>query len=196
MKVIIDSGHGGKEPGASAFGMVEKDLNLVFSNLLASKLEHVGLEVDKSLINDNYYSPIELTDNIKQSGAQLCISCHNNAFNGSARGFEVIHSIHSKGELATLILSEVKKTGFTVRRAFSRESSSRKGSDYYYVIRLTHPEVETVIVEFGFLDNIEDFKLLNDPSWQNKLTTAVSSAIYNYLSAGNNSCSNPLGKAL
>ncbi|MCX7745940.1 MAG: N-acetylmuramoyl-L-alanine amidase [Clostridia bacterium] len=183
MKVIIDSGHGGSESGAVAFGLKEKDLNLIFSRLLAQKLKQMAIDVDESLINNDYHTPKMLTDLIKKSGAKLCISCHNNAFNGKARGLEVIHSIHSKGILSNMILEEVKKTNFTVRRAFSRPSTSPSGGgrDYYFIIRLTYPEVETIIVEFGFMDNMEDFKMLTDPAWQDRLTTAVAKGIKNYL---------------
>ncbi|WP_273226401.1 N-acetylmuramoyl-L-alanine amidase [Geosporobacter ferrireducens] len=183
MRIIIDSGHGGKDPGASGFGMQEKDLNLIYARLLAVKLENYNMDVDTSLLNDNYYSPEELTNRIKKSGATLCISCHNNAFNGTARGFEVIHSIHTEGTLAKLILEETRKTDFPVRRVFSRASTSpsRAGEDYYYIIRDTYPEVETIIVEFGFMDNREDFKLLTNPVWQDKLTAAVAAGVNKYI---------------
>lgn len=185
MKIIIDSGHGGHDPGAVAFGKSEKDLNLVFAKLLASKLEQQNLNVDKSLIIDKYHSPEELTGLIKQSGASLCISCHNNAYNGAVRGFEIIHSIHTEGDLAQSILDEVKKTGFPVRKAYSRKSTStaNSGQDYYYIIRLTYPQVETLIIEFGFMDNTEDFKMLTDPAWQDKLTNAAATAIRKYYPA-------------
>ena len=198
MRIIIDSGHGGKDPGASGFGMKEKDLNLIFARLLAVKLENYNIDVDRSLMNDNYYSPEELTNMIKKSGATICISCHNNAFNGSARGFEMIQSIHSEGTLAKLIAEEVKKTGFSVRRIFSRESTapSRVGQDYYYIIRDTYPAVETILVEFGFMDNSEDFKMLTDPLWQDKLTAAIAGGIKKYSSPDITVKNSILGKSI
>lgn len=198
MKIIIDSGHGGKEPGASGFGMKEKNLNLIFAKLLAVKLENLDLEIDSSLINDQYYSPGELTRRIKESGADICISCHNNAFNGSVRGFEVIHSIHSEGTLAKLMAEEVKTTGFPVRRVFSKESTapSRVGKDYYYIIRDTYPQVETIIVEFGFMDNMEDYQRLTDPYWQDKLTAALTVAVNRYINSSIQSKTSILGKSI
>ncbi|KAB3534871.1 hypothetical protein F8154_07745 [Alkaliphilus pronyensis] len=183
MKIIIDSGHGGKESGAIAFNTKEKDLNIIFASLLADELEGLKHSVDRSLINDKYYSPNELADYINGSGASICVSCHNNAFNGSVRGFEVIHSIHSNGQLAKLVLDEVKKTNFKVRRAFSRKSTvpSNAGENYYYIIRLTYPMVETIIVEFGFMDNYEDFQALNNPEWQRMLTSGVAKGISRYI---------------
>ncbi len=198
MKIIIDPGHGGSDSGAVAFGMQEKNLNLTLATLLAKKLENLKIDVDKSLINDNYYSSTQLTDIIKKSQSTLCISCHNNSYNGKARGCEVIHSINSDGKLASMVLEEIGKTGFPTRRVFSKESTSsaNSGKDYYYVIRLTYPQVETIIIEFGFLDNPDDFKMLTDPVWQNKLTSAAANAISNYASLKSPSKTKILGTAL
>jgi len=181
MKIIIDSGHGGSDPGAIAFGSLEKDLNLNFSEKLAETLATKGYEVDSSLINDENYDSQVLTSLIRASQANLCISCHNNTANGSVRGFEVIHSIHSDGVLAKEIISAVEKTGYIVRSAYSRESYIYPDTDYFFIIRETYPDVETIIVELGFMDNSEDFALLTSNQWQMTLTNAVADAVSSYL---------------
>lgn len=181
MKIIIDSGHGGSDPGAVAFGAFEKDINLVFANKLAQKLSEKGYEVDSSLINDINYESQELTSLIRASGARLCISCHNNASDTTGRGFEVIYGIHTDGTLANLILNNVRSTGYIARTAYNRESTMYPGTDYYFIIRETYPDVESIIVEFGFIDNYEDFALLNSEDWQNTLTDAVVDAVSSYL---------------
>jgi len=198
MKIIIDSGHGGNDPGAVAFGMQEKKLNLVFAKLLAQKLEKLNIDVDTSLINDKNLNSTQLTDAIVKSNASICISCHNNASNGNGRGFEVIRSIHSQTHLADYISKAVKATGMTVRSITSRASTNplNVGKDYYYIIRLTYPKVETIIIEFGFMDNLQDFKILNDPKWQDRLTTAVASAVNKYVPAKNVVKTQILGKSI
>lgn len=180
MKIIIDAGHGGSDPGAIAFGTMEKDLNLVLAEKLASKLQAAGYETDTSLLNDINYSSTALTDLINDSGATLCISCHNNSYNGNARGMEVIYSIHSDGGLARLILNRVAAAGYGIRSAYSRESIVNPGTDYYFIIRQTYPAVETIIVEFGFLDNASDYALLTSPEWQDILTSAVVESVQQY----------------
>ncbi len=195
MKIIIDPGHGGKESGAVAYGMMEKDLNLTIARILADRLEQSGISVDRSIIADVYHDSTTLSNLIVNSGATLCISCHNNSYNGSARGMEVIHSIHSNGALAKNIIAEVAKTGFPVRRAYSKKNDAT-GNDYYFVIRLTYPKVETIIVEFGFMDNLEDFKLLTNSEWQNKLTAAVAQAVKSYIPAETPSRTQILGNSI
>lgn len=181
MKIIIDAGHGGSDPGAVAFGTFEKDLNIAFAEKLSDSLESKGYEVDRSLINDINYDSSELTSLIVQSQAQLCISCHNNAANGSARGLEVIYSIHSDGTLAKNIIERTANTGYMARSAYSRASLIYSDTDYYFIIRETYPDVETIIVEFGFMDNSEDFELITSDEWQNTLTGVVADAVSGYI---------------
>ena len=47
--IIIDAGHGGKDPGAIAFGIKEKDWNLKMSNYQYKRLKDLGAKV--SMIN-------------------------------------------------------------------------------------------------------------------------------------------------
>jgi len=43
-KVVIDPGHGGEDPGASANGIVEKDYTLKISKYMADRLNDLGIE--------------------------------------------------------------------------------------------------------------------------------------------------------
>lgn len=180
MKIIVDAGHGGKDTGAIAYGMFEKDLNLAFAGKLADALEKIGYDVDRSLIIDQYHDLDTLSNLIRISGAHLCISCHNNSSNGKARGMEVIHSIHTDGGLADSILKEQAKLGIPVRSSYSRQSTQYSNSDYYAIIRQTYPDVETIIIEFGFIDNPDDYNILVTDSWQKKIVNSVANGVFNY----------------
>lgn len=43
-KVVIDPGHGGEDPGASANGIIEKDYTLKISQYMADRLTDLGIE--------------------------------------------------------------------------------------------------------------------------------------------------------
>ena len=44
-KIVIDAGHGGVDGGATANGLLEKNLTLDIANKMADKLRQLGVEV-------------------------------------------------------------------------------------------------------------------------------------------------------
>lgn len=148
---IIDSGHGGVDSGAVGNGIIEKNLVLEISLYQYNRLKNLNVPVRLTRSKDMTLSPSERTKIVRQSGAKTCISNHINA--GGGDGCEVIHSISNNGRFAQLIAGELVKEGQNLRRVFSRKGSS--GSDYYFMQRETG-SVETLIVEYGFLDSKSD----------------------------------------
>jgi len=147
MKVFIDPGHGGSDPGAVANGIQEKVINLVVAKKLKELLLQSGIEVRMSRETDAAVDLNERCRMANQWGADFFISVHYNA--GGGDGYEVIHSIyHGKGEqLAQAIGKEFDKTGQNCRRIFSRQGQN---GDYYCVIRET--SMPAIITEYAFLD--------------------------------------------
>jgi len=79
-RIVLDPGHGGKDPGASAFGLKEKDIVLQVAKRLAKKLkEELGCEVILTRDKDVFLSLEERTAIANASGADLFISLHLNA---------------------------------------------------------------------------------------------------------------------
>lgn len=79
-RIVLDPGHGGKDPGASAFGMNEKDIVLQVAKKLAAKLKkEMGYEVILTRNNDTFISLEERTAIANANGADLFISLHLNA---------------------------------------------------------------------------------------------------------------------
>jgi N-acetylmuramoyl-L-alanine amidase len=92
-RVVIDPGHGGKDPGASAFGMKEKDIVLQMAKKLAIKLKkELGCEVILTRNEDVFISLEERTAIANANAADLFISLHLNA-HSSAKiyGFETYY---------------------------------------------------------------------------------------------------------
>ncbi|MCF7936583.1 MAG: N-acetylmuramoyl-L-alanine amidase [Synergistales bacterium] len=89
--VVIDPGHGGKDPGAVANGILEKDLNLAVSRKLATLLKQLGLRVHLTRNSDTYLKLGERTDIANRMNADLFISIHGNALppGKHAKGCEV-----------------------------------------------------------------------------------------------------------
>lgn len=150
--LIIDPGHGGTDPGAIGFGVNEKDWNLKISLYQYNRLKELGANVAITRTTDRTLDSAPRT-NLIRGKYDYCLSNHFNAFNGSARGVETIHSIYSNGETAKRLADAiVKASGLPLRRVFKREGRS---GDYYFMHRLTG-STETTISEYGFIDNKQD----------------------------------------
>jgi N-acetylmuramoyl-L-alanine amidase len=92
-KVVIDPGHGGKDPGAHGLhGVDEKDVVLSVSKLLAASLRADGIDVVLTRSDDRFLSLEERTAFANAQGADLFISVHANAStNAGLRGVEVYY---------------------------------------------------------------------------------------------------------
>lgn len=174
--IIIDAGHGGNDPGAVANGVKEKDWTIEVALHQYEFLKNLGIPCAITRTTDIDLSSEKRSALVKRSGASICLSNHYNAGGGS--GAEVIHSIYAKSDLAGSIAEALKIAGMGVRRVFSREGADRK--DYYYMHRLTG-NVETVIIEYGFLDSSTDVKKLKVRSYRLKLAEEAALAVVRYL---------------
>ncbi|MEW6622106.1 MAG: N-acetylmuramoyl-L-alanine amidase [Bacillota bacterium] len=177
-KVFIDPGHGGADPGATYGTYMEKNWTLDISIHMAGWLRQKGYEVALTRVNDATLNPSNRASLVRQSGANLCVSNHINA--GGGQGSEVIYSIHRDDVLASMILEELVRAGMRGRRVFSRESTAYPGKDYYFIIRDTAP-VETVIVEYGFIDNPDDLSRLKMPYFRQNLAEAAALGVHGYI---------------
>ncbi|MDD3814589.1 MAG: N-acetylmuramoyl-L-alanine amidase [Desulfocapsaceae bacterium] len=92
-RIVLDPGHGGKDPGASAFGLKEKDLVLQVAKKLAAKLKkEMGYEVILTRNDDTFISLEERTAIANTNGADLFISLHLNAHpSAKVYGFETYY---------------------------------------------------------------------------------------------------------
>ena len=76
-------------------------------------------------------------------------------------GAEVIYALRNKDTLAAKIINELEKSGQVVRKYYQRRLPRNTSKDYYYIIRNT-PNTEALIVEYGFLDNVNDANRLKN----------------------------------
>jgi N-acetylmuramoyl-L-alanine amidase len=92
-KIVIDPGHGGKDPGAMAFGMKEKDIVLNIAHKLAPVLEReLGCEVLLTRDKDTFIPLEERTAIANTENADLFVSLHINAHpSEKVRGLETYY---------------------------------------------------------------------------------------------------------
>ncbi|SMF34428.1 N-acetylmuramoyl-L-alanine amidase [Desulfovibrio gilichinskyi] len=81
--IMIDPGHGGKDPGASGHGLREKDINLRFTKILAAKLKKAGFNILYTRSTDVFIPLEERTAMANIKKADMFISIHCNAHRNS-----------------------------------------------------------------------------------------------------------------
>ncbi|WP_187170530.1 N-acetylmuramoyl-L-alanine amidase [Salidesulfovibrio onnuriiensis] len=77
--IMIDAGHGGKDPGARAYNIREKDVNLRFAKLLGEQLRQKGFNVIYTRTTDKFLALEERTALANVKKADMFISIHCNA---------------------------------------------------------------------------------------------------------------------
>ena len=70
-------------------------------------------------------------------------------------GAEVIYALRNNSKLSTEILDNLASSGAKIRRSYQKPLGTNPNKDYYFMLRDTNP-LESVIVEYGFLDNAND----------------------------------------
>jgi len=89
--IVIDPGHGGKDPGAiGANGTFEKDINLLFAKIIRSVLSSSNIKVKLTRTDDRYLYLRERINYAEKLKADLFISIHADASkNRKASGFSI-----------------------------------------------------------------------------------------------------------
>ncbi|MDR1686205.1 MAG: N-acetylmuramoyl-L-alanine amidase [Desulfovibrio sp.] len=106
--IMLDAGHGGKDPGAEAAGIVEKQFTLNAAKRLGAILRKRGFTVLYTRSGNGYLSLQKRPDVANAKKADLFISLHVNANpKPSVRGFETYYLSEAKtGDAATVAARE------------------------------------------------------------------------------------------
>ena len=112
-KIVLDPGHGGKDPGAiGAGGLAEKDIVLSIAKKLAVKLKNeMGMEVVLTRKDDRFVALEDRTAMANAEDADLFISLHVNASpNAEARGIETYYLDNTTDEAAMRLAARENAT--------------------------------------------------------------------------------------
>lgn len=198
--VVVDAGHGGKDPGKVGInGTLEKDINLEIAMLLKELLEEEGMTVvmtrqsdmglyDESSSNKKMQDMKARLAMIEDCKPDLVVSIHQNSFtDASVCGPQVFyHESSEKGGQAAKYLQDALNTELEIARP-----RVQKGNDNYYL--LTKCSAVMIIAECGFLSNPEEEALLQDAEYQKKIVEALRLGICDYLESEKNAPENQEG---
>lgn len=177
-RVVIDPGHGGKDPGAiSVHGTYEKTINLAVAKNLASQLEARGLRVTLTRETDRFISLDERAAIANRAGADLFVSIHSDSSeNRRAKGCTVYvcrDAAAASVQAASAVTGAVSRAGLTSRGV--------RRADYRV---LTRTQCPAVLVELGYLSNPQEARFLAEGSGQQRLAESLADGVVSYLRSG------------
>ena len=162
-KIIIDASHGGGDLGNTGNGVVEKDFSLLVSNYIKKRLDDLGI-INGVVRNVDRDIPLsERVDIINSLGDinKKVIVLSNHLNNDNAGGASVIYALRNNDMLASLIAKEITNSDLAFNKFYQLRDPSDTKYDYYDLIRNT-PEFETVIIDYGSVNNSGDVISLSD----------------------------------
>lgn len=172
-RIFIDAGHGGADPGAVGNGLREKDITLAISLKQKELFEAAGYTVIMSRTDDTYVNLDARTTKANASGADLLISNHVNA--GGGKGAEVWCSLY--GDTGRIIADRICNNLSTL--FYNRGVKTRQGENGDYLHMIRESQMPTVLIEHGFIDNIDDANKLRYPLNVDVMARATFNAIAN-----------------
>lgn len=170
-KVFIDPGHGGSDSGAIGHNnILEKDINLQVAKKVENLLKKQGLDIKLSRDSDKTLSLSERTNMANVWKADCFISIHCNAFNKKALGIETFSTSKNTSNLAKHVHEQVLNT-----KAYNANRGLKTAG--FYVIK--HTTMRACLIELGFIDNVDDIKILTQN--QDDLALGIAKGICKYL---------------
>ena len=169
MKIIIDPGHGGKDPGAIGNGLVEKDLTMFLAMRIEERLDKY--ECDAEIFQLPNVSAMEdlqtVIDAANDNKADFFLSLHiNSVSDPSVNGFESFRYPGSTDKYQRMIHKAVADylTGHGIRDRKAKEGNLK-------VLRETN--MPSVLLEFVFLSSPHDAQILKNIKILDKLANEV-----------------------
>lgn len=178
--IVIDAGHGGKDPGAKAVdGSFEKSYNIDVARRLDIKLKELGFNTLMTREKDLYTTLQERTDAANWNYADFFISIHFNAYGNKAQGIETLYypntpteayNVDNK-EIATIFQEEILK-------ALKRSSRGVIPRPDLFVLNKT--KMPAVLMELGFLTNKDELSFIKKESYRENAANALAVSLVRY----------------
>jgi len=181
--IVVDPGHGGADTGArSKDGTVnEKDLNLAIAIKVAEKLSKQGATVVMTRKTDVKVPLKERAEIANRNKADFFISIHINS-NKLANSRSGSISFYHGGDVISSVLAEClqKHIGSsTGLPSIGVWSDTKIYSSGFAVLR--HAKMPAVLLELGFINHMNDLKIMLQPYFRNKVADSVTRGLRMYL---------------
>ncbi len=187
--IILDAGHGGEDGGATDNDIVEKDINLSITLMLADIFNANGYNVVLTRTTDDFVNAEG--DSVRErkvsdmknrlaifnsSPNNIVISIHQNKFTQEKySGTQIFYS--SNNTESGLLAESIRSTVISLLQPDNNRSCKESNSDIYL---LNNSTVPAVIVECGFISNVEEANKLKTEEYQKHLAFSIFTGFMEY----------------
>ena len=176
--IVIDPSKGGRESGVTGNGIVEKDYNLLISEYIFNRLKSLGADVKIIRTTDEYISEDDRAKKILNAyGNNSKVVALSNMFGNTGSGAEIIYALRNNSNLASALAENLDDAGLTVSKYYQRRSENDTSKDYYNIQKDTGL-IETIIVNYGNINNINEATNIKN-EWED-YAEAVVKSLANY----------------
>ena len=197
--IVLDPGHGGRDPGNMEAQRKEKQFTLTFAKELSDLLTKAGFRVNLTRTRDSFVDLPNRPDLARRRGADLFISLHFNSADGAGaaavKGSEVYcmtsartSSTNARGEGAgtgaypgnrfdpknVLLAYQIQKA--ITEKAGSEDRGVKRAR--YAVLRTA--EMPAVLIEAAFMTHPTDSRKIYDPLQRHQLGRAIVHGVLAY----------------
>lgn len=176
--IIVDAGHGGKDPGALGVGPLnEKTITLQIARRLTDLLEARGARVVMTRTGDTYPELDSRAATADRYRADFFVSVHADSARRAAASGASVYIARGVGGDSYRVAREIEAA---LRRA-SIESRGVKRAGFRVLVAHSRP---AALVECGFLSNRGDAAALARPDYQAKVAGAIAEGLARGLTQG------------
>ena len=189
--IMLNPGHGGADSGAicaissNTSFRYEKQINLAIAKKIQKKLEDKGALVLMTRKDDSDGTKEDVRDIAVQKDPDLFIAIHNDANpSASARGTSAFYYTPFSFPLADEIhrlLVDVYRNDLYKGKSSSILNAVDRHAAFYPFLVTRFEECPAILIEYGFVTNLEECRLLQMPDTQEKLADATVRGIEAYI---------------
>lgn len=181
--VVLDAGHGGKDPGACGTLIKEKEVTLPVTLKVGELLKQKGIPVEYTRTDDRFVELNEISNIANRLNATLFVSIHCNSStspdpSGTETYFyaplttpELYVQRDERQKLATLLQNELMSKLQRINRGVKEKN----------LAVLRNAQMPSALVELAFISNPAEQALLMQDDFQNLAAQAIANAIEQYM---------------
>lgn len=173
--IVLDAGHGGNDRGTtSARGTDEKDINIMTTELLRSKLQAAGANVVMTRESDVFVDLRKRVAVSHQTNADAFISIHYDAVeDSSVSGFTTYYTNSYQQELAEYVHAGLA----------SKVDLKDRGARFGDYLVLRENRQHAILLELGYLSNPSEERAITTDYYREQATLGIYQGLLNYFDA-------------